>query len=93
MLVILSRGARVQKNELKSAGTKTKIVGVTSKSNFSFLVDVILSFPVGVGWVVVEFRNKTKLQPSSVEVELGLSLAIHRIVLKSTLDFLNLGFF
>ena len=31
---------------------------------------------VGVGGVVGEFRNKTKLQPSAVEVELLLRLAI-----------------
>ena len=30
----------------------------------------------GVGGVVREFRNKTKLQPSAVEVEFLLSLAI-----------------
>ena len=31
---------------------------------------------VGWGGVVVELRNKTKLQPSSVKLELELSLAI-----------------
>ena len=48
--------------------------------NFSFLEGVILTFPGGVGWVGVvgELRNKTKLQPSSVEVELCLSLAINK---------------
>ena len=56
--------------------------------NISFLEGVILIIPGGVdglggwvGWVggvgafrVGESRNKTKLQPSSVEVELWLSL-------------------
>ena len=45
--------------------------------NFSFLEVVILTIPGrwgGVGWVG-ELRNKTKLQPSSVEVELWQSLA------------------
>ena len=32
-----------------------------------------------VGWVVGELRNKTKLQPSSVWLELELSLAIDEI--------------
>ena len=32
-----------------------------------------------VGGVVGELRNKTKLQPSTVEVELWLSLAIEDI--------------
>ena len=46
--------------------------------NFSFLEGVILTIPGGWGWggVVGELRNKTKLQPKSVEVELWLSLAI-----------------
>ena len=44
--------------------------------NFSFLECVILTIPGGVGWVVGELGNKTKLQPSSVKVELWLSLAI-----------------
>ena len=38
--------------------------------NISFLEGVILTIPGGVG----EFRNKPKLQPNSVEVELWLSL-------------------
>ena len=41
--------------------------------SFSFLKSAILTIPVG--WVVGELRNRTKLQPSSVEVELWLSLA------------------
>ena len=43
----------------------------------SFLKGVILTIPGGVGWVVGEWRNNTKLQPSSVEVELWLSLVIN----------------
>ena len=52
---------------------------VASMQNFSFLEGVILTIPGGVGrgvGGVGELRNKTKLQPSSVEVELWLSLAI-----------------
>ena len=45
-----------------------------SIQNFSFLVGVILT--ISAGWVSGEQRNKTQLQPSSVEVELRLSLAI-----------------
>ena len=43
--------------------------------NFNFLEGAILTIP-GVVGVVRELRYKTKLQPSSVEVELWLSLAI-----------------
>ena len=58
------------------------IVGsiVASMPSFSFLKSVILAIPVGfVGGVVGELRNKTKLQPSSIEVELWLSLAINKV--------------
>ena len=47
-----------------------------SMPNFSFLEGAILTIPgVGSGRVG-ELRNKTKLLPSSVSVELGLSLAV-----------------
>ena len=44
-----------------------------SMPNFSFMEGVILTIP---GGVVGELRNKTKLQPKLVEVELWLSLVI-----------------
>ena len=46
--------------------------------NFSFLEGEILTISGGWGGVG-ELRNKTKLQPSSVEIDLGLSLAISNI--------------
>ena len=49
---------------------------VASMQNFSFLEGVFLTVPGGVGCGVVGLlRNKTKLQPKLVEVELCLSLA------------------
>ena len=47
-------------------------------NNFDFfsLEPKLLFWSDVVGGVVGEFRNKTKLQPSAVEVELLLSLAI-----------------
>ena len=52
--------------------------------NFSFLECVILTIPGGVGWVVGELGNKTKLQPSSVEVELWPSLVKNSTMLNDS---------
>ena len=48
--------------------------------NFSFLEDVILTIPGGVGVVVGKLRNKTKLQPSSVDINVLIYIFLYHLM-------------
>ena len=72
-----SRNKRINKLRLSCAKLRSSLA---SKDRPYVIVLVVRMLPPWGwgGWLVGEMRNKTKLQPSSVELklELGLSLAI-----------------